>query len=135
MKEEDFDRYKMLKGERSTVDTLRESIARVMATHQIGFTTKLTPGTDRTTEAYSNTPAEAADRLAASVESMLMPNGTNWIQISSGDEEIDEEHDVASWLDRANEDAFKFIYAPAANFQSTKGEISLPGPPPRQCLC
>jgi len=31
MKEEDFDRYKMLKGERSTVDTLRESIARVMA--------------------------------------------------------------------------------------------------------
>jgi len=121
--EKEVSRYRSLQSDRKPIDSLRENIARVMSQYQIGFQTKLTMGTDRTVDTYSNVPAMAADRLAASVESMLMPGGQNWIKISSGDEELDKRHDVASWLDKVNTAAQQFIYAPSANFQATKGEI------------
>lgn len=57
-------------------------------------------GKDRTRRIYDSTPGVAVMRLAAVLQSMLTNRDTQWLQLSTDDEDLNELPEVKDWLEK-----------------------------------
>lgn len=86
-------------------------------------TTNHTQGKDRTKRIYDSTPGVCMVRLAAVLQAMLTNRETQWLQIATDDEELNEMPEVKSWLEK-DLNAFRRSLD-SSNFYSQANEMYL----------
>jgi hypothetical protein len=82
-------------------------------------------GVNRNTRVFDSGPIVANERFAAAMEAILTPRNSIWHKMTTGDEELDEDPEVARWLDQVNKIMFACRYHPEANFASQTDECYL----------
>lgn len=83
---------------------------------------------DRTNrKIFDSTAPNALTRCASAFEGLLAPRQGKWHSYTTGDPELDEDPEVARWLEESRDRTFKFRYEAVSNFanQFTEAMISL----------
>ena len=65
---------------------------------------------------YDSTAPLALERFAAALESVLAPRTMKWHSLATGFPELDQDPEVARWLEAVRDILFEHRYAPEANF-------------------
>lgn len=110
---------------RGNWESLWENVARLVLPRSDDFRSKHAPGTQRNQRQYDAFPMAALDKFAAAIEAGLMPRTAIWHRLSTGDEDLDERHDVKVYLDDLNQTLWDVRYSPKANFASQAHEVRL----------
>lgn len=111
--------YEQMEGDRGTWEEHWREIAERILPRQNWFNaSSKTPGEKRTEKIFDSTAALALERFAAAMESMLTPRTQKWHRLRTGDEALDSNHEVRTYLDRVTEILFNVRYSPDANFAS-----------------
>ncbi len=71
---------------------------------------------------YDSFPMQAMDKFAAAIEGGLIPRTEMWTELSTGDNDLDEDHDVKLYLEDKNQLLWDERYSPRANFSSSAHE-------------
>jgi hypothetical protein len=106
-------------SKRMSMETLWQDIAWHFYPERADFTTIRSPGQEFADHLMTSYPVMLRRDLANSFEAMLRPSGREWFELSTGREEIDEQDDVAAWLDRAKGIVRRAIYQKRAKFART----------------
>ena len=116
-------RRMVLQRNRSTLDSLFDDLAWLTHPAQIGFTTTLSPGTERTDHLFDSTALSDRAELAATVESVLLPKDRQWGGADALDPQLMELDSVRRWFDAANSHVHNAIYNASAQFEQATGEL------------
>ena len=84
--------------------------------------------TNRTNQLiFDSTAPLALERFAAALESVLAPRTMKWHSLSTGFPDLDQDPEIARWLEIVRDILFEHRYAPEANFanQFVEGLFSL----------
>jgi hypothetical protein len=118
-----LNRYKVLKGSRSTWENHWEEIAERVLPRQTGFTgDKGTNGEKKTQKVFDSKPMLALDRFASVMDSMLTPRQAKWHNLKTTIPELNRAFEVQDWFYRVNEILFSMRYSPKANFAGQNHE-------------
>ena len=112
-------RRETAKSERSSLDSLWESIREVFRPSAASFTSTMTPGTDRLRTVYDAEPANCASELARAMAYALTPKGQAWAAATTEDEADAEDDEASGWLERCSKRLLSRIYDPDADFEKT----------------
>ena len=110
---------------RGNWESMWEHVARLVLPRSDDFRSKHSPGTQRNQRQYDAFPMAALDKFAAVLEAGLMPRTALWHKLTTGDEDIDEQHDVQLYLDELNQILWDTRYSTKANFASQAHEYRL----------
>lgn len=110
---------------RGNWESMWEHVARLVLPRSDDFRSKHSPGTQRNQRQYDAFPMAALDKFAAVLEAGLMPRTANWHKLTTGDEDLDEQHDVQVYLDELNQTLWDTRYSPKANFASQAHEYRI----------
>lgn len=114
-----------LESARGNWESMWENVARLVLPRTDDFRSKHSPGTQRNQHQYDAFPMAALSKFAAVMEAGLMPRTATWHKLTSGDEDLDELHDVRLYLDELNQTLWDTRYSPRANFASQAHEVRL----------
>ena len=117
-----LDEWTELKNYRHTFDAHWQEVADLIFPRSGLFTRDWSPGEKRTHRQYDAFPTAALNRFAAAMESGLMPHNTIWHEATTGIDELDEDREVALYLDRHNQSLYRQRYQASANFRSQAHE-------------
>lgn len=90
------------KTDRGTFDTHYQEIADRILPRYGDFTRTITKGEKLNEQVIDAMPAQALDRFAAAMESMLVPQGSTWHQLRASDRELMKIHSVKVYFDELN---------------------------------
>lgn len=107
---------------RGNWESLWEGVAQLVLPRSDDFRKKHSPGTQRNQQQYDAFPMQALDKFAAAIEAGLMPRNALWHSLTTGDEELDENHEVKVYLEGLNQLLWDTRYSPRANFASQAHE-------------
>lgn len=107
---------------RGNWESLWEGVAQLVLPRSDDFRKKHSPGTQRNQQQYDAFPMQALDKFAAAIEAGLMPRNALWHSLSTGDDELDENHEVKIYLEELNQLLWDTRYSPRANFASQAHE-------------
>ncbi len=107
---------------RGNWESMWESVARMVLPRSDDFRSKHSPGVQRNQRQYDAFPMQALDKFAAAIESGLIPRTETWTALSTGDDDLDEQHEVKLYLDDHNKMLWDSRYSPKANFASQAHE-------------
>lgn len=110
---------------RGNWESMWEHVARLVLPRSDDFRSKHSPGTQRTQRQYDAFPMAALDKFAAVMEAGLMPRTAMWHELSTGDDDLDEQHAVRLYMDELNQTLWDVRYSPKANFASQAHELRL----------
>jgi len=74
-------------------------------------------------EQHDSFPMSALDKYTAAIEAGLMPRTTLWHFLQTGDNKIDENHNVKIYLDELNRSLWRMRYSPSSFFASQAHEV------------
>lgn len=114
-------RFEQMAGMRGLWESLWQEIGELTLPRQSDFTTTQEPGAKRH-RLYDSFQCGALERFAAVMESALVPTTQVWSQLSTGDEDLDEEPSIKLYLEAANKRLWRHRYSPRANFASQAHE-------------
>lgn len=115
-------RLDALKAKRTTFDTHWEEIALRIWPAAADFITKREPGEKRTWRMVDTTAANALERFAAILESLLTPRHQMWHRLRASDPKLNEDPSVKAWFEQANKTLNDTRKSPRANYHSQKHE-------------
>lgn len=118
-------RHDDMKSARSNWDSMWEEVAKRIFPRGDDFRDRHPRGTQRTQQQFDAWPMLALDRFAAALENGLTPRNSYWHRLSTGNEELDEDTEVARYLEELNRRLWRTRYAPRSNFASQMHEIYL----------
>lgn len=101
-------------------DELCQDIAENFYPMRSDFTSPFTLGTDFSTDLMESYPVQARETLGNTIGALLRQG--DWFEVSTGDEEIDEDPNNARWLEYATARFRKLIYDRRANFVRATNE-------------
>lgn len=114
-----------MEARRSNWETLWESVAKLVLPRGDDFRKKHSPGAQRNQHQYDAYPMAALDKFAAAIEAGTMPRQTYWHRMTTGDEELDSQHEVKLYLEQLNRVLWKERYSPYGNFASQAHEVRI----------
>lgn len=114
-----------MEATRGNWESMWEQVARLVLPRSDDFRSKHSPGTQRNQHQYDAFPMAALDKFAAAIEAGLMPRTATWHKLTTGDDDLDEQHDVKVYLDELNQILWDTRYSPRANFASQAHEVRL----------
>jgi hypothetical protein len=91
------------KSDRGTFETHWQEIAERLLPRYGDFTRTITKGEKLQERVIDAGPAQALDRFAAAMESMLVPQGSTWHRLRADDRELMKIHSVKVYFDELNE--------------------------------
>lgn len=95
-----LDYQHLLEGQRSTWDSTWQDVVDYCLPFRERVTVTDTPGDVwHARIMYNSTPMESINRLAASINSTLTNQSSEWFRLTTDDDEVNEEQDVKEWLD------------------------------------
>jgi hypothetical protein len=86
------------------------------------FVGEFAEGVNRNTRIFDSTSIIANERFAAAMEAMLTPRSQIWHKLAAEVEEVNEDPEVAKYLDEVTKILFAARYHPKANFASQTDE-------------
>jgi hypothetical protein len=120
-----------LRSRRTTWDSHWREIAERIYPHADDFPgsrRNLYGGGERRTEhVYDSTAARALQKLAAALESLLIPRNQKWHRLRASDPRLNQDAEVKEWFEQATRVLFEVRNAPRANYygQAHEGFLSL----------
>lgn len=118
-------RQESMASTRGNFESMWEAVAKLVLPRSDDFRQKHSPGTQRNQQQYDAFPMAALDKFAAVIESATMPRSVMWHKLTTGDEDLDKQHDVKLYMDALNELLWKRRYSPRANFSGQAHEVRL----------
>jgi len=115
-------RLDALRGKRSTFDTHWEEIALRVWPAAADFVTRREPGEKRTQRMVDSTAANALERFAAILESLLTPRHQMWHRLRATDPALNEDPATKVWFEQVNKILNDTRRSPRANYHSQKHE-------------
>ena len=95
-------------------NTLRQEICELSYPMRADYTGELSPGSDFQTGIMDSSVTLARETLGNFINAMLRQG--DWFNISTGDDDRDEQPVAMKWFERAKQIQRNFMYAPRANF-------------------
>lgn len=123
--EEILARQTEMENRRSNWETVWERVSKLVLPRTSGFKTRNTPGESLSEQQYDAFPMAALDKFAAAIEAGLMPRGNLWHKLTTGDDEMDNRHDVKIYLEALNNLLWEQRARPRANFATQAHEARL----------
>lgn len=111
-----------MEGKRGNWESLWEQVSRLVLPRADDFITKHSQGVQRNQNQYDAFPMAALDKFAAAIESGLMPRNTLWHNMITGDDELDENHEVKLFTEEYNTMLWEERYSPKGNYSSQAHE-------------
>jgi len=99
-------RYELLKGERKTVESIWEDIERFVMPFRGEFYRELQSEMEvnwRKRQIYDSTAIQAAQNLAASIQSNIMNPSTKWFNLQFRDDKLQDDDASREWLDECSD--------------------------------
>lgn len=115
-------RHEALAAKRANWESLWEKVTALVLPRIGEFHNKRSPGQNQSAQQYDAFPMLALEKFAAMLEAGSMPRSALWHKLSSGDEELDKNHDAKIYLEAFNTMLWDERYAPKANFASQAHE-------------
>jgi hypothetical protein len=110
------------KDTRGNFDSMFEEIARYVLPRAQNFISKTTPGTRRDQYIFDSTAPLALPRFAAAMESLTAPRTEKWHALRPVSEKLQDNEEVALYLERKRDLLFRIRYSRQANFAGQIGE-------------
>ena len=117
-----LERQAVMEARRGNWESMWEDVARLVLPRSDDFRSKHSPGTQRNQQQYDAFPMAALDKYAAALEGGLIPRSTYWHKMSTGDDGLDDNHEVKLFLEEYNSTLWKARYSPRANFSGQANE-------------
>lgn len=114
-----FDRQK---NARNNFDSMFEEIARYVLPRAQDFVSKSSPGTRKDQYIFDSTAPLALPRFAAAMESLTAPRTEKWHSLRPLAENLQDDEEVALYLERKRDLLFRIRYSRQANFAGQIGE-------------
>jgi len=112
-----------LARERSTFEDHWAEVAPLVLTRQDDFfSQEKRQGEKRNSKKYDDTASLALERFSAAMESILTPRSSQWHKLRTSDKDLNENHEVTTFLDDLTDVLFSLRYRPKANFASQQHE-------------
>jgi len=115
-------RQESMETRRSNFESLWEQVAQLVLPRSDDFRTQHAPGSQRTQRQYDAFPQAALDKFAAAIEAGTMPRQSYWHRMTTGDADLDQEHEVQNYLEELNGVLWRERYSPLGNFSSQAHE-------------
>lgn len=112
-----------LKNLRHNFDRHFQEAAEFVFPRSSDFTRSHSPGEKRNERIYDAFSMGALNRFAAAMEAGLMPQNSIWHRLTTGDEELDDDREVRSYLEKFNLLLYRRRYRASANFRSQAHEL------------
>jgi hypothetical protein len=96
--DEILSRLETLRQERTIWENTWQDIIDYMLPNRAPVIGDIVPGEDRSVEIYDNTPTKSLLRLAASLNSMLTNQSTDWFGLETTDQTLNDDEEVKAWL-------------------------------------
>lgn len=90
--------YERLKTDRSNWETHWQEIADYIVPRKNDMNNFKTPGVKRNLQIFDNTGMNACELLAGMLHGMLINPSTEFFELTTGDDTLDQKHDVRVWL-------------------------------------
>lgn len=114
--------WQALWSQQANFRTLWNTVAQYVMPAWDNFVGEFAEGVNRNTRLFDSTAVTANERFGAAMEAMLTPRSQVWHKLKSDDEELNDDPEVAKYLDMANKILFAARYHPEANFASQTDE-------------
>lgn len=111
-----------MKADRGTLDAHCEQIREIFYPEAESFNTKQTTGEKLHQKVYDSTGEQAGELLAAGVQAMTCNPAVQWLDLSSGDPDLDKIEEVGVWLEDTRDKLLGACNAPASGFITNKHE-------------
>lgn len=118
-------RQEGMESRRASWEGLWESVAKLVLPRSDDFRSKHSPGSQRNQHQYDAFPMAALDKFAAAIEAGTMPRQTYWHRMSTGDTDLDSDHEVKQYLEQLNNIIWRERYSPLGNFASQAHEVRI----------
>lgn len=118
-------RQQALAGARSNFETIWQQIAERMLPGSANFTSKRTPGTERTERMFDATGALAVRKYATILESATIPRNQEYHGLTADFDGGEPSQDVKAYFEDVNKRLFKARYAASSNFTGQSGSALL----------
>lgn len=116
------DRLDVLKSERSTLDGHLEQVREIFYPEAGSFLSKETPGEKLHQKIFDSTGEQALEILTAGLHGMTCDPAEKWFAVSTGDVELDQDEEVAPWLEDTADRMYQVYNASESQFTTAKHE-------------
>lgn len=90
---------------------------------QVGFTSKMTPGSKRQTRIFDDTAWKAGDRLAFAIFSTTINPVVKWFGLKTRDQSVNGSRDVQAWLKDTADHLLGVFNSPRSGFSLSAHEV------------
>lgn len=111
-----------MKAARGTLDNHCEQIRDIFYPEAASFVGKQTLGEKLHQKVYDSTGEQAGEILASGVQAITCNPSTTWLELSTGEPDLDALEDVALWLEKTRDDMLAICNAPSSGFVTNKHE-------------
>lgn len=119
-------RYERLKGRKDLYGDLMQECADYILPRVNTITTQGTEGENRNTKVYDSTAIHANELLAARIHGSMMSPAVKWFHPATMDDDLNEEREVAQWLEQAEQQMR--LHLNLSNFHAQSHEVCLEAP-------
>lgn len=115
-------RFERLASDRATLDTHLEQVRELFYPTSAPITSKGTPGEKAHDKVLDSTPEQAAELLAAGLQSRLTNPSVKWFQLRVVDDALEENEAVSLWLEDTADRMYAVFNSPLTNFAPQQHE-------------
>ena len=116
-------KYEALKSERTNWDSHWEECAQFIVPRKDDVYQTLSSGQKKYSKVYETTAIHSNELLASALHGMLTNPATTWFELSTGDEQIDQDDEVRLWLQNTVKQMHNVLNA--SNFHTNIHEMYL----------
>ena len=110
--------HEKLKNNRRVWEREWQEMAEYVLPHRSDFTTTHSKGDNRMGMAFEGTAMRLLKRFASNIHNVFTPMGAEWFKLTTGIAELDNNRNVALWIDEASKIIKHHVSRPSSNFQS-----------------
>src|SRR3954466_8405696 len=114
-------RFEKLKSERTTWESHWEDIANYIVPRRNDINTTYSPGAKRNLQILDNTGVQSNELLAGALHGLLTNPSSQWFELTTGDEELDNKDSIRLWLQKAGKRILNVLNN--SNFQTEAHEL------------
>lgn len=111
-----------MKSDRGNLDAHCEQIREIFYPEAASFISTEPRGEKLHQKVYDSTGEQAGELLAAGVQAMTCNNSVEWLDFSTDDPDLDEQEEVAVWLEDTKDKVLAVCSAHASGFVTNKHE-------------
>lgn len=121
--QDELQRHRRLKKNKARWHDYWQELADVLLPRRANIIDQNEPGERRNDMIYDGAPMQAARSLASAIDGLLKPKTSQWFNIRTQDEELNEDPEVKRWIEDTEQRMWTAIYSRDARFIQRTGEV------------